>query len=49
MREEEETIRVCKRSQPDVELVRHTEWDRGKSHVVEHRLIKIWVNLNHKG
>ena len=25
-----------------------TEWERGKSHMVECRLIKIWVNLSYK-
>lgn len=36
------------RSDTDTERVRHTEWDRDKNHVVECRLIKIWVNLSYE-
>ena len=35
----------CGTRQPEAERVGHTEWDRGKSHMVECRLIKIWANL----
>lgn len=34
----------------DMEQVRHTEWERGKSDKVEeHRLVKMCVNLSYKG
>ena len=30
------------------EQVRDTEWEIGKRHVVEHRLINIWVIIRYK-
>lgn len=33
-------IEVCRRCHWDAEWVEHTKWERGKSHVIEHRWIK---------
>lgn len=30
----------CERHHGDIEQVGHTEWGRGKGHIVKHRLIK---------